>query len=154
MKHHAAGEQFAHHGDDVFLLERRHEKRVAHAASRRIGHFGVLQMIFRAEGAVVAGVIVMQMRHDHVLDFVGLDADRLETIGNRPHQRTLAFLAHRLVETGIDDISAVLADDRPDVIVERLKHVRARRRRYRLGSIGGRGGRSGRRRFRMFLRRS
>lgn len=75
------------------------------------------------ETIVVSGVIVMQVRNDHVLDTIGLDSYRPEAVRNRPHKRTLALLAHRLVEAGINDISPLLADDRPDVIVERLKHI-------------------------------
>jgi hypothetical protein len=99
-------------------------KYMAHTTSRRVGHLAVLQVIFCIRiTVVISSVIVMQVRNDHVFDAVGLDSYRLEAIRNWPHKRTLAFLAHRLVEAGINDISALLADDRPDVVVERLEHI-------------------------------
>ena len=69
----AAVEHLAHHGDDVLLLERPLEVGVAHAAPGGVGHLGVLQMIARArKQIVVAGVVVMQVADDDVLDGLGL----------------------------------------------------------------------------------
>ena len=51
---------------------------MAHAAPGRIPHLDVLQMIARArKQLVVAGMVVVQVRDDDVLDRFRVDPDRL-----------------------------------------------------------------------------
>src|SRR5262249_44714663 len=83
-----------------------------------------LQVITRAcKQVVVAGVVVMQMAHDHVRDRIGLDPDGFESDADRIEDAALTLLRHGLVEPGIDHECAVRAADRPHVEVQRLRHI-------------------------------
>ena len=97
---------------------------MAHAAPGGVGHFAVLQMIPRLrKQIVIAAMVVMQMADDDVLDRLRRDAERRKPVTHRLDHLALAFLAHRLVEAGIDDDGAGRPDDRPDEEVERLQYV-------------------------------
>ena len=98
-----AGENLAHHSNDVLDLERQAQRPMAHAASGGVGHFAVLQMIARLrEQIVVAAMVVMQVADDDVFDAVGRDAERSEPLAHRLDHLALALFTHRLVEAGID----------------------------------------------------
>ena len=84
MKFDPAGEHLAHHGDHVVDFEREPQRRMAHAAPGRITHLDVLQMIARArKQLVVAGMVVVQVRDDDVLDRLRVDPDRLQPVTDR-----------------------------------------------------------------------
>src|ERR1051326_3315873 len=72
---------------------------------------------------MIAGVVVMHMADDHVLDSVGLHPDRHQPIARRPQKLPPAFLRHRLVKTGIEDNRAISPNDRPDKVVERHRPI-------------------------------
>src|SRR5262245_16670492 len=81
-------------------------------------------MVLRArERVVVAGVIVVEVRHDYVFDGVTLNSNSFEPLTDRPDQGPLAFLPHPFVKSRIDDIGSFFADNCPDVVVERLQYV-------------------------------
>src|SRR5262249_10254151 len=97
---------------------------MAHAAAARITHLDVLQMIARAwKQVVVAGMVVVQVRNDDILDSLRIDPNRLQAFADRIGDQALALLRHGLVETSIHDKGAARADDRPDKVIERLQHI-------------------------------
>ena len=53
---------------------------------------------------------------------IGLDSYRPEAVRDRPHKIRLRFLPIASSKP-VSTQSPLLADDRPDVIVERLKHI-------------------------------
>ena len=62
----------AHHRRDMLDRKRMPQHAIAHAAPGRVAHLAVLQMEPRVGEAIeIAGVVVMQMRDDDVLDRVG-----------------------------------------------------------------------------------
>jgi hypothetical protein len=124
MKFNPACEHLAHHGDHVVHFEREPQRRMAHTTPGRITHLGLLQMIASArEQLVVAGMVVVQVRDDDVLDRLWVDPDRLQPLTDRIRDQALALLRHGLVEASIDDKGTVRADDRPDKVIERLQHI-------------------------------
>ena len=109
---------------------------VAHAAPGRVAHLAVLQMKPRVgETIEIAGVVVMQMGDDDVLDGVGRNAKFLQRIDRV--ERELAGTRLRLfgVEAGIDQDVAAVAADQPDEIIEVLRRglVRIRHQEIHIG---------------------
>jgi hypothetical protein len=124
VKHGAARENLAHHRHHIFDLERRAQRLVAHAAAGSVSHFAVLQMIARLrKQIVIAAMVVMHVADDDGFDGFGGDAERLQTVAHRLDHFTLAFFAHRLVETGVDYDHAGRTDDHLDKEIERLQDV-------------------------------
>ena len=79
VEDHAAGEDLAHHRHHVFDLEGPADHLVTHAAPGGVRHLAVLQVVSRArKEVVVAGVVVVQVGDDDVLDLARIDADRLQ----------------------------------------------------------------------------
>ena len=112
------------HRGHVGDLERAADVAVAHAAAGAERHLAVLKVERRVrEQIVVAGVVVMHVADDDVLDPVRIDADRLETVARRKQEVAPAFFRHRRVEAGVEDQGAALADNGPDEIVERHRPV-------------------------------
>ena len=114
----------AHHLRDVLDRERMSQQSVAHAASRRVSHLALLEMEARVREAVeIAGVVVMQMRHDNVANARRRDAEALQRIDRI--ERQLARPRARLlgVEAGVDQDLAALPSDQPDEIVEILRRA-------------------------------
>ena len=68
-------------------------------------------------------MVVMHVADDDVADLVGIDPDRLEAVARRAQEVAAALFRHRLVEAGVEDEGAVLADDRPHEIIERHRPV-------------------------------
>ena len=67
---------------------------VAHAAPGRVAHLAVLQMEPRVGEAIeIAGVVVVQMGDDDVLDRVGLDAETRQRIDRIERELAGARLA-------------------------------------------------------------
>src|SRR5262249_31477172 len=120
VKHRAAREHFAHHRYQIFDLERRPQRLVAHAAAGSVSHFAVLQMIARLrKQIVIAAMVVMHVADDDGFDGFGGDAERLQPVAHWLDHFTLAFFAHRLVETGVDYDGSGRTDGRPDKEIER-----------------------------------
>ena len=70
----------AHHRDDVLDVVGLPQAVVAHAAARREVHLVVLQVEAGvAEEMVVAAVVVMHVRDDHVLDGLDRKSTRLNS---------------------------------------------------------------------------
>ena len=79
-------------------------------------------------------MIVMQVADDDGLDRVGGDAEGSEPVAHRLDHFALAFLAHGLVEAGVDHNRAGRPDDRPNKEIERLQNIV----RVAINKIGGR----------------
>ena len=97
---------------------------MAHAAPGAERHFAVLNVERRVrEQIVVAGMVVMHVADDDILDPVRIDADRLEAVARRKQEIATALFRHRRVEAGVEDQRAALADNGPDEIIERHRPV-------------------------------
>jgi hypothetical protein len=119
VEHHAPGIDLPHDGQDIIELEGNAQQAMAHAPPGGIGHLGVLQVKARGrEQVVVAGVIVMEMGEDDLLDRVGLDADRLQTVADGGEHLALAARRHIGIEAGVNDHRAFGIADHPDEVVE------------------------------------
>src|SRR3569832_533317 len=113
-------EHLLHHGVDVRRAERHADHLVAHTAARTVGHLGVLDVIARVrEQVVIAGVVPMHVRGDHVVDLAGIDAERFESLADGLCDLAAAFLRGCLVESGVADEGAVWPLDHPDVVGDR-----------------------------------
>src|SRR5450631_479738 len=93
----------------------------AHAAPGGVAHLAVLQMKSRIGEAIeIAGVVIMQMRDDDVLEAVGLYAETRQRIDRIERQLAIAQLRLRRIETGIDQNVAAVPPDQPDEVIEVL----------------------------------
>ena len=108
MKGDALAVDVTHHQRHVIRRERMPQCAVAHAAPGGVAHLAVLQMKPRVGEAVeIAGVVVMQMGDDHVLDVVSLDPEGIKRIDRIERELAAARLRFLGVETGIDqDVAA------------------------------------------------
>ena len=68
-------------------------------------------------------MVVVQMGDDHVLDRLEIDAEGTESLADRLRDLALAQLGAALVEAGVDHDGPAAADDQPDVVGERHRHV-------------------------------
>ena len=64
-------------------------------------------------------MVVVHVSNDDVLDVAVANTDGLEPFLDGMNDLAIAFLRHRRVEPRVDDDRAAVADDGPDVIVER-----------------------------------
>src|ERR1051325_5799372 len=120
----AVGEQLAHHRDDVVFFIGEAQLLVAHAAAGAVMHLLVLQVVAGAREQVdIAAMVVVHVADDDVLDLVGVDAEALQRLADRRDDGAAAPRADRLVETGVDHEGALVVEDHPDEVVERLQHV-------------------------------
>ena len=71
----------------------------------------------------ITGVVVMEMRNDHVPDHVGLDADELERLHWAAQELPPAFGCGLFGEAGIDDNAALGRDCHPHEIIHRHRGV-------------------------------
>jgi hypothetical protein len=111
----------AHHLRDMLDREGVTQQAVAHAASGRIGHLPVLQVKPRIREAVeIAGMVVMQMGDDDILDVFRLNAKACQRIDRIEHQLAAADLGLVGIEAGIDQDVAPVPADQPDEIIEIL----------------------------------
>ena len=69
----------------------------------------------------IAGMVVVQMRDDDVLDGVGLDAEIRQRIDRIERELAGARLRFLGIEAGIDQDVAAAAPDQPDEIIEVLR---------------------------------
>ena len=120
----AVAEHAPDHRGHVFRLERAADIAVAHAAPGAERHLAVLDVKRRVrEQIVVAGVVVMHVADDDILDPVRIDADRQEPVARRTQKLAPALFRHCRVEAGVEDQRPALADNGPDEIVERHRPV-------------------------------
>ena len=120
----AVAEHALDHRGHVGRLERAADIAVAHAAAGAERHLAVLNVKRRVrEQIVVAGVVVMHVADDDILDPVRIDADRQEPVARRTQKLAPALFRHRRVEAGVEDQRPALADNGPDEIVERHRPV-------------------------------
>src|SRR5579883_869080 len=109
----------------------------AHASPRRVAHFAILQMKSRVRKQIeIAGVIVMHVSHDHILDRLCTHAEARQRFHRIEREFAISQARFQRVEPGIDQDVATLAADKPDEIIEvgggRL--VRIRREIVHVGS--------------------
>ena len=71
------------------------------------------------EQVEIAGMIVMQMRDDHIPDAPAIDAERGEAVADRATQATAASGAAFRRKARVDDDAARALPQRPDVIIHR-----------------------------------
>ena len=119
-----AGEHAPHHADHVLDLERRIHQRMAHAAPGAEMHLAVLDV----EGGVreqveIADMVVVHVRHDHVVDLRRVDAEQLQAVAGRAQIFALALPRLLGGEAQVHDPGLACADHRPDEIVERHRHL-------------------------------
>src|SRR5262245_44991734 len=93
---------------------------MAHAAAGGVGHLGILDVIARIGAAIViAGMVPVHMRRDHMIDLVGPNAERLQPFTDRMGDFARAFLCRRVVKTRVADESAMRTLNDPDVVGDR-----------------------------------
>jgi hypothetical protein len=120
MEHDAVGENLFHHGGHVVGLERNAQRLVTHAAAGAVVHFGVLQVITRLrKKPVIARVIIVHVRDDHVCDAVRIDADHPQPFAHWTQQRALPFGGTRSIEAGVEHEALFVSDNGPDKEVQR-----------------------------------
>ena len=108
-----------HHVAHVVDGERVAQEVVAHARPGGVGHLGLLQMeAGLGERAERAGMVVVQVGDDNLLDVAGGNADLLERGGRRPVHLAAALGALGRVEARVDDDGALGVADDPDEIVD------------------------------------
>src|SRR6476620_11076557 len=110
-----------------------------HAAPRGVAHLAILQVKARTGKEIeIAGVVVMQMGDDDVLDRVCLDAKARQRVDRIEREFAAASLRLGGVETGVYQNIAATAADQPDEVIEVLGGglVRVRHKVIQ----GGRGG--------------
>ena len=91
---------------------------VAHARAGGELHFAFLHVETGVrEEVVIAGVIVVHMRRDNMLDIGTLDAHGLKRHIHRGDQLAPTACAGGGIETAVDHNSACLVSDHPDVII-------------------------------------
>ena len=125
VEHHVVGVELAHQLRDRLAVERRAHLAVADLAAGGEGHLGVLDVELRVgERAERAGVVVVQVGQDHVLDREVVDPRVAQALDHRAGDRPPARHRRILAEAGVDDHRRVpVAVDRPDEIVERHRQV-------------------------------
>ena len=110
----AVAEHAPDHRGHVVRLERAADIAVAHAASGAERHFAVLNVERRVrEQIVVAGVVVMHVADDDILDPVRIDADRQEPVARRTQKLAPALFRHCRVEAGVEDQASGSRRQRP-----------------------------------------
>ena len=98
--------------------------RVAHAAARRHFHFSVLQVHPRVlEIAKRAGVVIVEMRDDHVFDLASVNAQELQAFARQPVNLTATIRRDFMIEAGVDHICPLRIRGDPDEIVEILAEI-------------------------------
>src|ERR1700726_1858956 len=109
----------ADHQRHMLDRKRMAQRPEAYAAPGGIAHLAVLQMKSRVRKQIeIAGVVVMQMGDDDVLEVVSLDAKPRQRLNRIERELAFAQLCLGGVEAGIDQNLAAAASDQPDEIVE------------------------------------
>ena len=122
MEGDALAEDVAHHQRHMLHRKRMPQRAKAHAAPGGVAHLAILQMKPRVRKQIeIAGMVVMQMGDDDVLDRLGRDAEARQRLDRIERQLAVAQLRFRGVEAGIDQDVAAVAPDQPDEIIEVLR---------------------------------
>ena len=91
MKGDALAEDVTHHQRDMFNRKRMPQRPETHAAPGGIVHLAILQVKTRIRKQVeIAGVIVMQMGNNDVLDIAGPDAEARQRVHRIERQLAVA----------------------------------------------------------------
>ncbi len=121
---HAAGEQPPHHAGDVVGHEAVAKVVVDHAAAGAELHLAVLDVECRVRKQVeIAGMVVVHVGDDYVLDLRRIDTEPCEAVGGRAQQFAPAQPCLLGAEAGIDYERAAAAAHRPDEIIERHRRI-------------------------------
>src|SRR4051812_42811673 len=113
-----------HHPADVLDLEGMRQPLIAHVTPGGISQFALLKMKSRRREAVeIADMVVVQMGEDHILDAIGVDAERTERLHRAAQEGALALLRCLRIEAGIDDEGSACTPRHPDEIVHRHRPV-------------------------------
>ncbi len=124
VKRHATGGQARDHRRNIVLLERLAQPRMAHDAPRAVGHLAILDVVGRiGKEVVVAGVIVVHVGDDDVLDPIRLDPDCPQSLGRRIDHLTPALCRGFAAKAGVDHECPAVADNRPHVEIDRHRPV-------------------------------
>jgi hypothetical protein len=125
MEHDMIGIELAHELGDWLSVERRAHLAVADMTAGGEGQFRTLHVEPGVgEHSQGAGMVVMQMGEDHVLDREVVDPRIAQAFDHRPGDDPPARGRRLFAEAGIDDHRRVpIAVDRPNVVVERHRQV-------------------------------
>ena len=122
MKRDALAEHVAHHQGHMLHRERMPQRSETHAPPGGVAHLAILQVKPRVRKQIkIAGVVVMQMGNDDVLDLVRLDTEPGQRFDGIERQLAIAQSRFRRIESGIDQDIAAAATDQPDEIIEVLR---------------------------------
>jgi hypothetical protein len=72
---------------------------------------------------MIAGVIKVHVRDNHVFDLIGVEPDHPQSFSDRTKERPLSFCRTRCIEAGIEYETPFLPDDSPDEIIKRHRAV-------------------------------
>ena len=82
--------------------------------SHHLRRFSILQMVTSVrKRVVIAAVVVMEVRHDHVFYDIWANANRNQSFLDRLDNRPAALASHRSVEAGIHNECPAGTDNRP-----------------------------------------
>ena len=124
MEHHPARVDVAHHLAHVVGGEWVAQVVVAHAGAGGVGHLGGLQMeAGLGERRHGAGMVVMQVRDDELLQARGRNADHLQGRRRRARDLAPALGALGCIEAAVDDDGAVGVADHPDEVVDGVRAI-------------------------------
>jgi hypothetical protein len=119
MKGDALAIDMTNHQRDVLDGERVPQQAGAHAAARGIGHLAILQMKPRLGKTVeIAGMVVVQMGDDDILDVGGLDTEAFQRIDRIERKLAGPRLCFFSVEAGVDQDVAAVTSNQPNEVVE------------------------------------
>src|SRR4051812_7865994 len=110
----------------ILDFERMRQPRIKHVAPGRIGKLALLKVKPRMRKSVeIAGVVVVQMRENHVLDVGSVDIERGKRLYRAAQVISPALLRDLGIEPGVDDEDAAASPRQPHEIVHRHWSKRA-----------------------------
>ncbi len=119
MKHRFFGVDVANHLEDVVEIKGRSKLAMAHGAAGGERHLAILQMEARLGEAIeIAGVVVMEVRDDHVRNAIGIDADKPQRIDRVTNPFAAAANGCFVGEASIKHEGGIAAARDPDEVVE------------------------------------
>ncbi len=122
MERHPLAEDMAHHQRDMLHRKRMPQRPKTHAAPGGVAHLAILQMKSRVRKQIeIAGVVIMQMSDDDVLDRIGQYAEARQRLDRVERQLAVSQLRLCRIEAGIDQDIAAVAPDQPDEVIEVLR---------------------------------
>src|SRR5690242_8809127 len=104
----------AHQSDDILDTVGLAEGRLRHMAAGGVTHLLVLDVEARPRKAIdIADMVVVEVRHDHVLDRGGIDSDEAQRVDRIADDLALAQPGGRLIEAEVYNDGAAVTADRP-----------------------------------------